>query len=82
MFFFDFLILLVFFCCMGCERTTEKIIRDLNCKSAIETENGKTMDEELSEEELLHFNKMFLHNRRRKILMFDALPRFTMTRRI
>ena len=59
MFFFDFLILLVFFCCMGCERTTEKIIRDLNCKSAIETENGKTMDEELSEEELLHFNKMF-----------------------
>lgn len=44
---------------MGCERTTEKIIRDLNCKSAIETENGKTMDEELSEEELLHFNKMF-----------------------
>ena len=59
MFFFDFLILLVFFCCMGCERTTEEIIRDLNCKSAIETENGKTMDEELSEEELLHFNKMF-----------------------
>ena len=44
---------------MGCERTTEEIIRDLNCKSAIETENGKTMDEELSEEELLHFNKMF-----------------------
>lgn len=44
---------------MGCERTTEKIIRDLNCKSAIETENGKTMDEELSEEELCILIKCF-----------------------